>query len=202
MIILMMDTETTSLNISDGGRVHQIGMLAKIVDWTGQTSTVLEKNFLLPTRPEHWHEGTLSWAKRTIPEAVEQTLGHGLTADEVAHKRGQIVYDINSILGDLKTMKSPIKVVFQHPEFDLPFLEDAGIAVRWLFGYRNVLDLSSLVTGFFAGRYPDTNTERMIDAAYKQTKGDHTALADCRAQMARLARIEWAGLHLMRSQKD
>ena len=60
------------------------------------------------------------------------------------------------------------------------------------------MNITFIPVAHYAGRFPDTNSERMVEALYKRTRGDHNALGDCRAQMQRLALIEYAGLHLSR----
>lgn len=197
-IIVMIDTETTSLSPETGGCVHQIGILAQGVTTNKTATTLIEQCFYLPTLESHWDATTLAWAKRHIPDAVEETLAPSMTYPEVETERQQTLSVVVATLRELKNCNRPIKVIFQHPEFDIPFLEEAGIDVRNILGYRNVHDLSSLILGYYAGRFPDTNSERMVEALYKRTRGDHNALGDCRAQMQRLALIEYAGLHLSR----
>lgn len=198
-IIVMIDTETTSLTPENGGCVHQIGILAQAVATDKTATTILEQCFYLPTLESHWNATTLEWAKRHIPDAVQETLVSNMTYPEVENERQQTLSVVAATLRELKNHKQPIKVIFQHPEFDLPFLEEAGIDVRSILGYRNVHDLASLILGYYAGRFPDTSSERMVEALYKRTRGDHNALGDCRAQMQRLALIDYAGLHLSRS---
>lgn len=198
-IIVMIDTETTSLTPETGGCVHQIGILAQEVTTNKEATSIIEQCFYLPTLESHWNESTLSWAKRHIPEAVAETLSSTSSYPEVENERQQTLSIVEATLRELKNRKQPIKVIFQHPEFDLPFLEEAGIDVRSILGYRNVHDLGSLILGYYAGRFPDTNSDRMVEALYKRTVGDHNALGDCRAQMQRLSWIDYAGLHLSRS---
>lgn len=197
-IIVMIDTETTSLTPEDGGCVHQIGILAKEVATDKTATTLLEQCFYLPTLESHWNADTLAWAKRHIPDAVQETLTSIMPYPEVENKRQQTLSVVAATLRELKNHQKPIKAIFQHPEFDLPFLEEASVDVRTILGYRNVHDLGSLILGYYAGRFPDTNSERMVEALYKRTVGDHNALGDCRAQMQRLALIDYAGLHLSR----
>lgn len=198
-IIVMIDTETTSLSLETGGCVHQIGILAKEVAPDKTATSIIEQCFYLPTLESHWNADTLAWAKSHIPDAVEETLVSSMTYPEVENERQQTLSVVAATLRELKNHKQPTKAIFQHPEFDLPFLEEAGIDVRTILGYRNVHDLGSLILGYYAGRFPDTNSERMVEALYKRTVGNHTALGDCRAQMQRLALIDYAGLHLSRS---
>lgn len=198
-IIVMIDTETTSLTPETGGCVHQIGILAQEVATNKTATTIIEQCFYLPTLESHWNAVTLAWAKNHIPDAVQETLVSNMTYPAVENERQQTLSVVEATLRELKNHKQPIKVIFQHPEFDLPFLEEAGIDVRTILGYRNVHDLGSLILGYYAGRFPDTNSERMVEALYKRTVGNHTALGDCRAQMQRLSLIDYAGLHLSRS---
>ena len=198
-IIVMIDTETTSLSPETGGCVHQIGILAKEVASDKTATSIIERCFYLPTLESHWDAVTLAWAKSHIPAAVEETLASAMIYQEVENMRQQTLSVVEATIRELKNYKKPIKVIFQHPEFDLPFLEEAGIDVRNILGYRNVHDLGSLILGYYAGRFSDTNSERMVEALYRRTRGDHNALGDCRAQMQRLALIDYAGLHLSRS---
>ncbi len=199
MIIVMIDTETTSLSPETGGCVHQIGILAQEVAYDKTATTIIEQCFYLPTLESHWSAVTLAWAKSHIPDAVEETLVSSMTYLEVENERQQTLSVVEATIRELKNRRKPTKVIFQHPEFDLPFLGEGGIDVRNILGYRNVHDLGSLILGYYAGRFPDTNSERMVEALYKRTRGDHNALGDCRAQMQRLALIDYAGLHLCRS---
>ena len=198
-IIVMIDTETTSLSPETGGCVHQIGILAQEVTTNKTATTIIEQCFYLPTLESHWNAVTLAWAKSHIPDEVQETLVSTMTYQAVDNSRQQTLSVVEATIRELKNYKKPIKVIFQHPEFDLPFLEEGGIDVRNILGYRNVHDLGSLILGYYAGRFPDTNSERMVEALHKKTRGDHNALGDCRAQMQRLSLIDYAGLHLSRS---
>lgn len=192
MIILMIDCETTSLS-PKRGVAHQLGFYA-VRPATGEV--LLAEQFDLPTRASQWDKATLEWA--THQPALANSLPSGLSPEEVEEQRARIeasaLKAVNWLEDYADRAGCPVAVVAQHPEFDLPFYEDCGVDLRRLFGHQNIFDLTSLLVGFYAGRFPNTDTKKIMVGNQTKIKGDHTALGDCKAQMLRLQTANWGGL--------
>lgn len=188
-MIIMIDTETTSLSPSNGV-AHQLAYYA----YDGVEHQELQVD--LPTTEDHWDANTLKWAQRndTLPE-----IAYGRSSDWISEAR---MSEASWFVTSLKRIKAgagrrPISVVFKHPEFDIPFLEQEGIDIRELFGHRNIYDLNSLVRGYYAGQYPNgslTTHLRLTEAHFKVGKVPHTALEDCKLQMDQLRKANYGGL--------
>lgn len=194
MIILMIDCETTSLN-PHVGVAHQLGFYAVNPN---TNESILAEVIHLPTMPSDWDKSTLDWARKQ-PALVNNSLpDHGLDRDTVTEQRLLREDTARELVVWLKNYSArsglPVAVVAAHPEFDLPFYERSGIDLRKEFGHSNVYDLKSMLLAHYAASYPEHGTKKMIDAAYSRTKGDHTALGDCIAQMKRLKGAGWGGL--------
>lgn len=184
-MIIMIDTETTSLDPSIGC-AHQLAFL---------TNSGLGLEVDLPTTEYMWDSKTLAWAERngTAPAIHPDS---SLTAVEAARK-AKVEQFTNALL-DLKKQSREVSLVFRHPEFDIPFLEKEGVQIRAIFGHRNVYDLCSLIRGYYAGRYHEAGSatiQRMVDGHYAMTgPSPHRALDDCRLQMELLAKANYGGL--------
>lgn len=182
LIILMIDSETTSLN-PDRGKAHQLGLHAVVTNGS-QTRTLLSMNYYLPTTMEDWDVATYEWAKATIPDALSTTLTPPSTKWD---GRMPTIKMLISDLEMLAKLSGPKAVVARHPEFDLPFFEKEGVDLRRVFGHRNFFDLTSLLVGAIKNR-------PTIDGINSHYRGDHTALGDCKAQMRQLEAADYAGL--------
>lgn len=194
MIVLMIDTETTALN-PNHGVLRQFGCYAVRPNPRAKAGydeeMMLEVDF--PVLPSMWDSSTLQWAIRngTAPEPIDPAL---TDYDSIQRLRDASYQQVSAVLKGYLSKWPKVAVVFRHPEFDIPFLEQAGIDIRRLVGHRNVYDLSSLLIGFAAGRYPSEDTSKMIDGWHKRYPAAHTAVEDCKQQMRLLASVGFAGL--------
>ena len=153
-MIIMIDSETTALS-TDKGVIRELAFASDM----GDRFTI---NF--PTTEAMWDADTLRWTKRngSFSAADFSTLTSGHLKDERRAAICHFALEFNELIEG-----QDVKIVMKHPEFDIPFIEQAGYDIRAAVGHRNIYDMDSLLVGYYGGAYPDHPTQKMIEGAYK-----------------------------------
>ena len=195
-MVHMIDTETTSLSAKNGV-MREFAVVTHQFDQEGGFLCLTQQLTRLPTLIGQWDKKTLEFTRKAL------SLGHRELAtalliydpedlDMVLAKRDVSQACIKDYIRQqlrLLTDKADHSWVFNHPEFDIPFLEQAGVDFRAEVGHSNVYDMRSLMIG--AG-YGKKQCYQIAEEA-RQTRPDqvaHTALGDCHLQMAQLIKAD------------
>ena len=195
-MVHVIDTETTSLS-SNTGVMREFGIVTHQFDQEGGFLCMTQQLTKLPTLFWHWDKKTLEFTSNAL------NLNHHELATTL------LVYDhsaLDLVLAERDLAQACIKAyirrqlrllpdkashgwIFNHPEFDIPFLEQAGVDFRAEVGHSNVYDMRSLMIG--AG-YGKKQCYQIAEEA-RQTLPDqvaHTALGDCHLQMTQLIKAD------------
>lgn len=185
MIVVSCDTETTSLNHFNG-HAWAVGLYAVLIDKENNTwHEVLTEEYIIPVHPSLWDKATLQWARencgnrllnmlaKTVSNLVPQSTLH--TAQRST--RDTFIPYINAINFRREEVDN-ILWVFNHPDFDVPFIEQILPSFKDRVGYRNIKDMQSLIEGHlgFAA------AKEFMDENKPEAGIAHTALADAIAQ--------------------
>lgn len=195
-MVHVIDTETTSLS-PDGGVMREFAVVTHQFDQEGGFLCMTQQLTKLPTLFGQWDKKTLEFTRKALSldhhELATALLVYDPSAlDMVLAERDLAQACIKAYISQqlrLVTDKADHGWVFNHPEFDIPFLEQAGIDFRAEVGYSNVYDMRSLMIG--AG-YGKKQCYQIAEEA-RQTLPDqvaHTALGDCHLQMTQLIKAD------------
>ncbi len=198
-IFIMLDTETTSLNLRTG-LPWEIGMVVfdsnyvHLADWC-QSSPVPESC---------WDAGTLDWACNTYGREVvaDRACVYGGSALKTGSAWVNYSNFIIQFTNTLKMLvaahgKENVYLICNHVEFDWSMLLNAqakaGIAkdsVEKIIHYRNKLDLQSLCIGSACARGYSYDAMYKDFKAYMASRGKdkvaHRAVEDCSSQIEML----------------
>lgn len=170
--ILMLDLETTSLNVFDA-KIWEVG--AVLVSFP-HFKVIEAYEYTVGVLPEDWDEETLEWAKKTYPpHIVELATSSPLGMVKPAE-------DFISWVERLDLKRTII--MCNHPEYDISVLKanlPTGYKLPW--SHRNVQDLQSVIWGLV--HYNSSIFMSLSDALKNGSKTSHRAVQDC------LDQIEW-----------
>lgn len=191
-MVHVIDTETTSLK-PDGGVMREFAVVTHQFDQEGGFLCMTQQLTKLPTLFGQWDKKTLEFTRNAL------SLDHHELATAL------LVYDpsaLDMVLAERDLAQACIKAyirqqlrlvkdkadhswIFNHPEFDIPFLEQAGVDFRAEVGHSNVYDMRSLMIG--AG-YGKKQCYQIAEEARQRLPDQvaHTALGDCHLQMTQL----------------
>ena len=196
-MVHVIDTETTSLS-SNTGVMREFGIVTHQFDQEGGFLTYTQQRTVLPTLFKQWDKETLEFTRKALgiyaPEDLDLVLGiyDPEDSDLVLAERDLAKACIKAYIRQqlrLLTDKADHSWIFNHPEFDIPFLEQVGVDFRAEVGHSNVYDMRSLMIG--AG-YGKKQCYQIAEEA-RQTLPDqvaHTALGDCHLQMTQLIKAD------------
>lgn len=195
-MVHVIDTETTSLS-SNTGVMREFGIVTHQFDQEGGFLTYTQQRTVLPTLFKQWDKDTLEFTRKAL------SLSHHEVAQALSIYNPE---DLDLVLGERDLAQACIKDyirqqlrllpdkashswVFNHPEFDVPFIEDAGVDFRKEVGHSNVYDMRSLMIG--AG-YGKKQCYQLAEEARQRLPDQvaHTALGDCHLQMTQLIMSE------------
>lgn len=170
--ILMIDLETTSLNVFEA-KIWEVG--AVLVSFP-HFKVIEAYEYTCPVPLVDWDDSTAIWATKTYPEHVlNQAMGN---------PKGQVspAEDFISWVERLDLKRTIIMA--NHPEYDISVLKSnlpTGYKLPW--SHRNVQDLQSVIWGLV--HYNSGIFKSLSDAQKNASKTSHRAVQDC------LDQIEW-----------
>lgn len=200
--ILMIDTETTSLDHTTGV-IRELGMvIVKAYRERGRTmmEEVAKLCCLYPVQREDWDSKTLEFASKADSNSGAGRLPslllewERLSRDTIVKQRLESAKAANNFINHYEaTLEGGLDAVINHPQFDIPFMRDAGTDLVKMVKYNRIWDLNSLLLGGVSGG--DSST---ISSRYKKVqsryRSPHDAIGDCWAQLNKLNSVNFAGL--------
>lgn len=187
VIFVSCDTETTALSHRNG-YAWAVGLYPVLVDMEAKSWTAIAaEEYIIPIAPSLWDPGTFEWAKEKCGARLENMLQKVRTSKLVPH---------NALLAAQKAMRDPLinfigalnKLyeeeavkkywVFNHPDFDVPFIEQILPSFKERVGHRNIKDMQSLIEGHMGF----VAAKEFMDENKPEAGIAHTALADAIAQ--------------------
>lgn len=187
VIFVSCDTETTALSHSNG-YAWAVGLYPVLVDMEAKSWTSLAaEEYIIPVFPSLWDQKTLEWAKKNCGERLQnmlrQTVDTPVTDYMMLHRQRKIVRDeFISFIEFLKSFYEEENIkkywVFNHPDFDVPFIEQILPSFKERVGHRNIKDMQSLIEGHMGF----VAAKEFMDENKPEAGIAHTALADAIAQ--------------------
>lgn len=187
VIFVSCDTETTALSHRNG-YAWAVGLSAVLVDMKAKSWTVLSaEEYIIPIAPSLWDPGTFEWAKENCGKRLENMLQKARTSKLVPHSallaaQKAVREPLINFIGTLNKLYEEENIkkywVFNHPDFDVPFIEQVLPDFKERVGYRNIKDMQSLIEGHMG-----FVAAKKFMYEHKPEAGiAHTALADAMAQ--------------------
>ena len=188
-MIHMLDTETTSLSAKNGV-MREVAIVSLSFDRRGTVIKKSEFQINLSTVPSWWDDDTLTFtltAHRIDPKHSMEALSilEESTVRLAVAQREEAMRKFSEYLQEqTKGKLKPAQHlwIFNHPEFDIPFLEKEGLDFRKLVGHSNIFDMRSLLFGAGFNKYQCYAFGE--EARTLNREGVyHTALGDCYIQL-------------------